>query len=186
MKVHFERTEKMEDVIKEILFAELDNPQYQFLFDSDWDNVPKPFETLGWGDDAFLIMVGGVDDSEVAGYIRWNYSRSQNKIAYVIVALKRDYLGKGIGAVALAKWLDYAINARRFRKIEFACFADNKAALRLYTQIKDLGGKIVGTKKESSKLRDGKYHDMILFEILRKDFKSTRLFQRFVDGKGAA
>lgn len=176
-KIQFQRTDDMNNIRKEILFEEFDNPRYQFLFGADWDEVPIPLKEFGWSADMLLIIWMG----NSVGYIKWDISRTHNKITNPVIAIKRKYLDKGIGVTALVKWLDYMLVQRRFRKIEFQCHADNAPALRLYSQITDLGGKRVGVAKKGHKLHDGKYHDVVLFEILRDNFQPTDFFNQLLE-----
>ena len=61
-------------------------------------------------------------------------------------------------------------NKFNFRKIEFTVVIGNPAEV-MYDRIMDkYGGSIVGIKKLSTKLIDGKYYDVKMYEIFKDDF----------------
>ena len=178
--IKFKRTEKMHEEINALYLSTLDDPRYRFLHAADWHQQLKEMREFGWTEDAFLIVLG----EEVIGFITWSVNRNHNKVTGVFAAFKPKYLNKGYGPVALAGWLDYAMNDRKFRKVEFSCHRGNVSAEKIYNQIEYIGGRLAGFKEESAKLRDGLYYDVILFEILWENFSPTDDFKKLLERFG--
>jgi len=180
----FVRAEKMHEIQRAILLGLLDDPRYQFYFGADWEDLPKENESPGWAEDAVLIQVpsanGPTAPPRTAGFLTWGIQHYRRAVDHVSVLLGPSYLNRGLGARVLATWLQYALVTRRFRKVEFTCHADNAPALRMYEQIAEVGGREVGVHREHSLLRDGQYHDRVLFEILGSEFRPTPTFERLV------
>ena len=57
-----------------------------------------------------------------------------------------------------------------FRKIEFSVIVGNPIEKMYDKYITKYGGCIVGTRKESTRLTDGKYYDVKQYEIFREDY----------------
>ena len=55
-------------------------------------------------------------------------------------------------------------------KMEFFCYADNPALRGYRNFIKKYGGKECGYFRQITKLRDGKLHDSVCFEIMASEF----------------
>lgn len=56
-------------------------------------------------------------------------------------------------------------------RIQWFCWADNPAIRGYRNFIKKYGGKECGYLRQVRKLKDGKLHDSVLFEILAEEFK---------------
>jgi ribosomal protein S18 acetylase RimI-like enzyme len=85
--------------------------------------------------------------------------------AYLTIALKKEYRGKGIGTILMDKAEDY-VRGRGARRIELEVFAKNTGAKKLY---ETLGYVVEGVKKEAVTDIDG-YDDIV---IMAKKIKKT-------------
>lgn len=64
-----------------------------------------------------------------------------------------------------------------FRKLNFYVVVGNPAEKSYDKMIKRYGGRVVGYRKENTRLFDGKYYDEKLYEVMREDYfrkKETR------------
>lgn len=79
------------------------------------------------------------------------------------------------GSIEFAKDVYQAIcdcfEVFHMNRICWACFADNPALRSYRNFIKRHGGKECGYYRQETKLRDGKLHDVIFFEIMADEFK---------------
>ena len=83
----------------------------------------------------------------------------------------RNFWNRGYGTEATQLLLDYSFNALNLCHIRLGVFSFNPRALRCYEKV---GFKVVGKFTEYIQIA-GTRHDMILMEILAKDFESVYL-----------
>jgi RimJ/RimL family protein N-acetyltransferase len=76
---------------------------------------------------------------------------------------------KGFGTEAIKLMLDYGFNSLNLHRIELTVFDFNERAFKAY---KKIGFKEEGTKREALYLK-GKYHDLIMMAILKKEWKKA-------------
>jgi RimJ/RimL family protein N-acetyltransferase len=74
---------------------------------------------------------------------------------------------KGYGTEAIRLMLDYAFDSLNLHRIELTVFDFNKRAQKAYRK---LGFKEEGTKREALYMK-GKYHDLIMMAILKREWK---------------
>lgn len=113
------------------------------------------------------IFLLAYDKGKMIGYVSLVFPRFKKMKgnAYLTIALKKDYRGKGIGTILMNKAEDYALS-RGTRRIELEVFAKNTGAKKLY---ETLGYVVEGIKKEAVTEEDG-YDDIV---IMAKKIKST-------------
>lgn len=63
----------------------------------------------------------------------------------------------------------------RFNRMEWVCFIDNPIFTTYKRFIEKYGGRIVGIRKECSKLQDGKLHDDAIFELMRSSYVMSKV-----------
>jgi RimJ/RimL family protein N-acetyltransferase len=178
--IRFRRGADVTKALRELIVETFDDPRYRYWQGSDWMELPKENESPGWSEEMVEVECAG----RSVGFVSWGLSRTHQKVDNLSILLRPAFLGSGVGVRVLAFWLSYALVERRFRKVEFTCFAENRAALRIYERALGVGARLVGTRREAALLRDGRFHDLILFEILRDDFIPDALFRRLLGGAG--
>lgn len=81
---------------------------------------------------------------------------------------EKTFWNQGIGSEACSLLLDYAFNILNLHCISLFTYSYNKRAIRCYEKI---GFKKTGVRREYIYMA-GKYHDMVLFDILASEFTS--------------
>jgi putative acetyltransferase len=130
-----------------------------------------PFETVeSWEK---RIAKAGADDSwivaEVDGKVvgHGNLVVCSNPrrahIGEIAMGVADDFVGRGIGTAILSALLDVADNWRGLKRVELTVYADNEAAIRLYT---GCGFEVEGRHVKAG-FSEGKYHDLLTMARLR-------------------
>lgn len=89
----------------------------------------------------------------------------------------KTYWNRGIGTEATMLSLDYGFNILNLKNISLEVFGFNKRAIRCYEKV---GFKFVGKRRDYI-YRAGKYHDVLIYDILAEEFTSpyvNELFER--------
>jgi len=120
-----------------------------------------------------LQYVSKNNDGEIMGFAEAFANRSFNLIQEFRVI---NFTGKPniICSRDFIRLLEIIFCKRKFRKLVFHVIKDNPA-LKMYKKFfveKTKMGRIVGELKEHCILTDGECYDLVMFEILRKDFIS--------------
>lgn len=84
-----------------------------------------------------------------------------------IVIGEKDYWGGGYGTDAGMTLFNYAFNTLNLRKIKSSVIGFNKRSLNYHLKC---GYKIVGAHKNDI-FKNGRYHDLILLELFKKDWQ---------------
>jgi len=135
-----------------------------FNFTNYWDYAIKLSEN-SWNE----IEAVSVDrDDNVIGFFRAGISRESDKVSSLGII---NFYDKNVTfSRDLYVFLTDLFNKFNFRKIEFTVVIGNPAEV-MYDRIMDkYGGNIVGIKKKSTKLVDGLYYDVKMYEIFKDDF----------------
>lgn len=94
---------------------------------------------------------------------------TKNRNAECIIDIgEKNYWGKGYGSEALSLLLDYAFLELNLHRVSLRVFSLNERAIHLYHK---LGFKQEGVVRESL-YRNGKWHDLIMMGILKKEYRS--------------
>ncbi len=88
---------------------------------------------------------------------------SRMHVAQILMAVRDDWQGRGIGTALLMNAIEYADRWLNVMRLELEVFSDNDAAVRLYRKF---GFEIEGTMKQYA-FRDGRYVDAHLMARLR-------------------
>lgn len=167
--VELKRSSDFTNIVNENILAVIDDERYKYYFTGNYIDLLEAPKEIGWNKDGFLIYCDGL----VAGHIHIGITLSSETINNIGIMIYPNFLHKGIGPIAMQKLLDYLLIKRNFRRIEFFSVTENPAK-KLYNQIVDLGGRIIGRETEATKLLDNKYYDITLYEILRKNYKGFK------------
>jgi len=80
-----------------------------------------------------------------------------------------DEFNKGYGTEAIKLMVKFLFNEKNAHKVELSVIGDNKRAMACYTKA---GFKECGRRHDHC-YHDGKYDDLVIMEILRKDWKDN-------------
>lgn len=173
--IKFIRSQKAVSDHNDLELSVMDNPEYVYYTLGGF-HEDTHLDHYGWNQDLVEIFY---NDKSV-GFLKWNISIAHQCTDNVAIILKKDYLNSGIGVLAIVKWIDYVFNDLRYRKISFDCVGENIRGREIYELSVDIGGSKVGVKKQDIKLRDGLFHDLHCYEVLREDFNPNKLFKRLL------
>lgn len=82
---------------------------------------------------------------------------------FAIVIGDREAWGKGVGAEAGKLMVEYAVSKLNLRRLHCGTHAENKAMRKLALK---MGMREEGVRKEAG-FKDGRYHDIVLFGMVR-------------------
>lgn len=113
-----------------------------------------------------------VYNDKILGYLRYSIDREAYKVdSLYIVNFTNPNI---IFANDLKQLLIDIFEKFKFRKLSFSCFIGNPIEKSYDKIIAKFGGRIVGIQIEDSKLIDGEYYDLKLYEILREDYLKSK------------
>jgi hypothetical protein len=156
-----------EKLKREYLEAICDDDQLKFYNSSSY----RTFNFQVVDTDCWKIQLVSVDTNDnLIGYISADIDRDSRVVSsfgimnftkVINIIFSKDLMN-------FMKSLRDKCNASKF---EFCAFAGGKPEQMYRRFINKYGGRVVGTYTSSSKLLDGKYYDLTLFEVMRKDMK---------------
>lgn len=175
-KIILKRDLNIHNYINKLKLKYFDDPDYKYYFLRQFIRLRNPpVNDMGWLSDDFYILI--VDDEGIShkiGFISVDLRHDDRIISSIQVLIEKPYLSCGYGAKAMMELVKYYLIDRNFHKVEFSCVKDNEKSLKLYRKYINIFGREVGMKRETARLHDGKYVDMVLFEILRSDIFDKR------------
>jgi hypothetical protein len=118
-------------------------------------------------------MVSIDKNDNVLGLFRAEINRVTDKISSLVIVSFCDKCNITFSK-DLYQFLQDLFEKYNFRKIEFSVVIGNPIEKMYDKYIKKYGGRIVGIKKQSSKLQDGKYYDVKLYEIFRDKYLKSK------------
>ena len=77
-------------------------------------------------------------------------------------------------AMDLGRALTDIFEKYNFRKLNFYVIVGNPAEKAYDKMIKKYGGRVVGYRRENTRLFDGKYYDEKLYEVMRDDYFNAK------------
>lgn len=96
---------------------------------------------------------------------------TKNRNAECIIDIgEKEYWGKGYGTESLKMLLEYAFLELNLHRVSLRVFSLNERAIHIYNK---LGFMIEGIIRESL-YRNGKWHDIIIMGILKKEYLSMQ------------
>lgn len=84
---------------------------------------------------------------------------------YRVAIFKKEHYNKGVGSQAVQMTINYGLKSLNLHRIELEVFDFNPRAQNVYIKA---GFKNEGIKRDGVKL-NGKYHDVLMFGILKSD-----------------
>lgn len=156
--------QKYTDVLK-LKFANIVYDEKYKFYSSGWFDEYKPSDTT-WNTHEFVSTYNG----EVIGYITYYINRNEYDVSGLKAINFSD--NKIIFGKDLMKVLKDIFEKFNFRKLSFGVYVGNPIEKSYDKMINKYNGRIVGIKKEDSKLSDGKFYDFKIYEIFRKDYLS--------------
>lgn len=171
LKLAITYKDKLNKVFQNVVFQD----KYKFYnFENYWQYNMKLSED-SWNDIEFV----SVDDKDnIRGFLRAGISRTSDKVSSL--GIMNFYDTNVTFSRDLYKFLTDLFDKFSFRKIEFTVVVDNPVEKMYDKYIEKYGGSIVGIKKEGTKLLDGNYYDVKIYEIFREDYlkcKRRKLYE---------
>lgn len=166
LKLAYTYKDKLQITYNTVVF----NDRYKYFnFSNYWDYTIKLSEN-SWEN---IEMVSVDKEDNIIGYFRAGIARDSDKISSLAVI---NFYDKNVTfSRDLYQFLIDLFEKYNFRKIEFNVVVGNPAE-KMYDRImKKYGGNIVGVKIRSTKLVDGKYYNVKMYEIFKRDFDNVRL-----------
>ncbi len=112
-------------------------------------------------------MIEDIEDGETVGIISLINIDYKNRSGECIIDIgQKEKWGKGIGREAMSILMDYAFNELNLHRLYLQVFSFNERAIKLYER---LGFKQDGKFREAV-YRDGKWHDIIIMNILKREY----------------
>jgi len=138
------------------------DPKYQWYFANDRNEFEIP-DNAYWRRDFVHLN----NEGEVDGYFTYNYEDGNKSLRnFGLIGFNENNIPFLIDVLSNIKTM-FEHGAQR---MEFFAFADNPA-IKLYDRfIKKFGGRKVGTLCRVAWF-NGKYHDSVIYEVLREDLK---------------
>ncbi|TFF99261.1 MAG: N-acetyltransferase [Promethearchaeota archaeon] len=128
------------------------------------------FESSRKSQDSFTLSIVLKDNQRTIGNLGLKQiNKNDGSGDFGIMIGEKEYWNKGYGTEATKLILDFAFNVLRLHSIHLKVYNYNKRALRSYEKI---GFKKCGYLRES-KFYGGKYHDIILMDILETEFNES-------------
>jgi len=119
------------------------------------------------GRDNFLLGIRTQTDDELIGFIELGEVSWTHRNSWVAIGIgERGYWGRGYGQEAMSLLLDFAFNELNLHRVQLTVYSYNERAIRLYEK---LGFQREGSHREFL-LRDGRYHDMLLYGVLSHEW----------------
>lgn len=113
-----------------------------------------------------LYLIETVEGSNVIGHVGlYNIDFRVRKAEFAILIAGDCNQGKGYGSLCTKFMIDYAFNELNIRKITLSLLSDNIRAFSLY---KKYGFVQEGLLKDEQ-FKKGKYHDVILMALFKKN-----------------
>lgn len=125
----------------------------------------------GKNGDVNFAIVEKETDKLLGNCSLFNINRINRCATLGIFIGEKDKRGIGYGFDAINLILNYAFNIQNLHNVNLEVFSFNKRAINCY---KKVGFKEYGTRHEAYFL-DGKYHDVILMEILEDEYRKNKI-----------
>lgn len=165
LKPAFQYKEKLQTAYGKIIFQD----KYKYYNSETYWSYQLKLSEDSWNDMDFV----SVDkEDNVIGYLRCHISRTSDKVSSLgIMNFTDRNMTFGID---LHRFLIDLFNKYNFRKIEWGVTVGNPAEQMYDRIVKKYGGRIVGIKKQTTRLQDGQYYDDKLYEIFKVDYLNAK------------
>lgn len=111
-------------------------------------------------------------DGNLIGYISYSVCRQTHNCSKLVIINFSD--NKVIFGRDLAQVLIDIFEKFKFNKLSFSVVIGNPAEKSYDKWIRKYNGKIVGIKEKETRLMDGDYYDVKLYEIMRDNYLETK------------
>jgi len=119
----------------------------------------------------FVIEIIEGDSAKPIGTIGLNRINNKDHNAMFGIAIgEKDYWSKGYGTEATLLLIDYGFEQLNLHRISSFAFSFNERSIRLHKRV---GFKEEGRQREAV-FKNGKYHDHVVFGILREEWSGHR------------
>jgi RimJ/RimL family protein N-acetyltransferase len=170
-KVKIRALEKkdLDEIMKWVNDYKVTRTLTSFLYPLSGEQEEKILEKLIEPNERNRTFAIETKKGEYLGNIGFHNIDWKNRNAEVgIVIGKKNYWNKGYGTDAMMTILDFAFNRMNLHKVYLGVFDFNQGGIKSYLKC--------GFKKEGH-LRgmfynEGKYHDMVMMGILKKEYKA--------------
>ncbi|WP_124069819.1 GNAT family N-acetyltransferase [Filibacter tadaridae] len=119
--------------------------------------------------DDYMFAIELKDEKVFIGTIAVYLVNWKNGTCHVGVSIGPDFQEKGYGTDAMKVLLDFIFNYMNVNKVKLQVFGYNQRAIGSYEKC---GFQLEGTFREEL-FRFGKYHDILVMGLLRKDWEET-------------
>ncbi|MGE7840103.1 GNAT family N-acetyltransferase [Lysinibacillus sp. NPDC093712] len=119
--------------------------------------------------DDYMFAIELKDEKVFIGTIAVYLVNWNNRTSHVGISIGPDFQGKGYGTDAMKVLLDFIFNYMNVNKVKLQVFGYNQRAIGSYEKC---GFQLEGTFREEL-FRFGKYHDILVMGLLRKDWEET-------------
>ncbi len=140
--------------------------------------VPKSREQLndiyktGGSDEFIPLAVRKTENDELIGLVEIDGISYSNRFAWISIGLGVEAeRGKGYGFEALSMAINFAFNELNLERLQLNVISYNAAGIKLYEK---LGFKKEGVYREAV-LRDGVRSDLLLYGLLRREWKEENV-----------
>lgn len=106
-------------------------------------------------------------DDTILGLVSLVSIDHMNQSAEFHIMIGEESQGKGMGTFALTEMLKHAFNNLNLQRIELTVLESNSRARHLYEKV----GFVKEGVKRKAKYKNGKFEDMLLYAMLKEDFK---------------
>lgn len=156
--------QKYTDVLK-LRFANIVYDEKYKFFNNGYADGYQPSETT-WNKHEFVSIHNG----EVIGYISYCINRNEYDVSGLCaVNFTNNKIAFGIDLMRVVKNIFEKFN---FRKLDFGVYVGNPIEKSYDKTVEKYGGRIVGVKREYTRLSDGKFYDFKMYEIFKRDYEN--------------
>lgn len=116
---------------------------------------------------AYHLILTKLDNTPI-GFLRFNFiDKSSGNVWFRMMIGEKKSQGKGYAREALQCYLKWMFDKLRIHRVTLECYSTNLRGIKFF---KKIGFQKEGVLREAVFI-NGKYHDIISFGMLRKDFK---------------
>ena len=154
--------------IKEKFHCTWFKDRYKYWNYANYFEEWNPAEST-WVNHQFVSVRNG----EVIGYIGYDIDRASGDVVYGLNIINFEDNPSLTFSMDLGRALRDIFEKYNLRKLCFSVIVGNPIEKSYDKMCEKYGGRIVGVKKEHTRLYDGKLYDEKVYEILKKDYDLT-------------
>lgn len=162
-----EHAKLYESQIQEKYIRTIDDPKYMYYHMND-NSEAIEFRDSNWNK---LQYASVNSEGNVIGYFSCYITRQARNI-YDLSIIKFEE--NNIFSIDLMRFFDLLLFERNFNKINFDVVIGNPIEKMYDKFAQRYGGRVVGFKEKETVLRDGRYYDLKMYEIMRDEYCKNR------------